>query len=72
MNIGCNNGGTRFDRSEELFVVDFISRYAFSDATTVFLKLDNAFDERAIVSRRPDGARPNRPRTASIGFEWTF
>ena len=72
MNIGCNNGGTRFDRSEELFVVDYISRYAFSDATTVFLKFENVFDERAIVSRRPDGARPNKPRTASIGVEWIF
>ncbi len=72
MSIGCNDGGTRFDRSEDLFAVDYISRYSFSDATTVFLKLENVFDERAIVSRRPDGARPNKPRTASVGFEWTF
>jgi Fe(3+) dicitrate transport protein len=71
MSAGCNRGD-RFDRSEDLFVVDYISRYAFSDATTVFLKVENLFDERAIVSRRPDGARPNKPRTASVGFEWVF
>jgi Fe(3+) dicitrate transport protein len=72
MNVGCNNGGTRFDRSDDLFVVDYISRYAFNEATTLFLKVENVFDERAIVSRRPDGARPNKPLTASVGFEWMF
>jgi Fe(3+) dicitrate transport protein len=72
MNVGCNNGGTRFDRSEDLFVLDYISRFAFNDATTLFLKVENVFDERAIVSRRPDGARPNKPLTASVGFEWVF
>jgi Fe(3+) dicitrate transport protein len=72
MTVGCTNGGNRFDRSEELFVVDYISRYAFSDATTVFLKVENIFDERAIVSRLPDGARPNKPLTASVGVQWVF
>jgi Fe(3+) dicitrate transport protein len=72
MNIGCNNGGTRYDRSEDLFVVDFISRYSLTDNATVFLKVDNLMDEQAIVSRQPDGARPNKPRTASLGFNWAF
>ena len=72
MDIGCNNGGTRFDRSEDLFVVDYISRYAFNASALVFLKVENLFDERAIVSRQPDGARPNKPRTAMVGVEWTF
>ena len=72
MDVGCNNGGTRFDRSEDLFVMDFISRYQFNDSATVFLKVDNLLDEQAIVSRQPDGARPNKPRTASLGFTWSF
>jgi Fe(3+) dicitrate transport protein len=72
MDVGCNNGGTRFDRSEDLFVLDYISRYQFSDAAVVFLKVENLFDEQAIVSRQPDGARPNKPRTASVGVEWVF
>ena len=72
LDVGCNNGGTKYDRSEDLFVLDFISRYALTDAATVYLKVDNLFDEQAIVSRQPDGARPNKPRTASVGFEWTF
>jgi Fe(3+) dicitrate transport protein len=72
MDIGCNNGGTRYDRSEDLLVVDYISRYAFNDSALVFFKVENLFDERAIVSRQPDGARPNKPRTAMVGVEWTF
>ncbi|TXS91936.1 TonB-dependent receptor [Parahaliea maris] len=72
MDIGCNNGGDRFDRSEDLFVVDYISRLEYTPAMSVYFKLENAFDERAIVSRQPDGARPNKPRTASVGVEWTF
>lgn len=72
MDIGCNNGGTSLQQSESLFVVDYISRYAVTDQTVVFLKVDNVFDETAIVSRQPDGARPNKPRTASVGVEWAF
>ena len=72
MNIGCNNGGTKYDRSEDLLVVDYISRYAVNEAAVVFLKVENLFDEEAIVSRQPDGARPNKPRTASLGVEWVF
>ena len=72
MDIGCNNGGTRYDRSEDLLVVDYISRYAFSEAAVVFLKVENVFDEESIVSCQPDGARPNKPRTAAVGVEWSF
>ena len=72
IDIGCNNGGTKFDRSEDLFVVDYISRYAFTESAVLFLKVENVFDEEAIVSRQPDGARPNKPRTTSLGVEWTF
>jgi Fe(3+) dicitrate transport protein len=72
MNVGCNNGGNALDRSEDLFVMDFVSRYTLTDQSIVFLKVENVFDERAIVSRQPDGARPNKPRTAIVGLEWTF
>ena len=60
------------DRSEDLFVVDFISRYDLNESMELYLKFDNLLDEQAIVSRQPDGARPNKPRTASLGFNWTF
>ncbi len=72
MTVGCNNSGDQYDASEDLWVVDLISRYTIQKQTTVYLKVENAFDELAIVSRIPDGARPNKPRTASIGVQWSF
>jgi len=72
VDVGCNRSDSKFDRTEDFFVMDFISRYGVTDTATVYLKLENVFDERAIVSRQPDGARPNKPRTALVGLEWQF
>ena len=66
--VGCDRLGGRFDETESLLVVDLISRYRFTPGIEVFLKLENLFDEQAIVSRTPDGARPNKPRTGAIGI----
>ncbi len=71
MTVGCVGGDAR-DQSEDLFVLDYISRYALNEEAVVYLKVENLLDERAIVSRLPDGARPNKPRTASVGLEWRF
>ena len=70
--IGCNRDGGVFERTEDLLVADLISRYALNDALLVFLKVENLLDEQSIVSRQPAGARPNKPRTASIGVQYTF
>jgi Fe(3+) dicitrate transport protein len=72
VNVGCNRANDRFDETESLFVVDFISRYDLNPKTVVFLKVDNLFDEQSIISRTPDGARPNKPRTAYVGLEYNF
>jgi Fe(3+) dicitrate transport protein len=72
MDVGCNNSSADFDKSEDIFVIDYISRYNLSDDSVVFLKVENMLDERAIVSRQPDGARPNKPRTAIVGVAWSF
>ena len=45
---------------------------ALTASADVFLKVDNLFDEQQIVSRLPDGARPNMPRTASLGISVNF
>jgi Fe(3+) dicitrate transport protein len=70
----CVSVGCAGDRSstEELFVIDLISRYRVTAGGSVYLKIENVLDEQAIVSREPDGARPNKPRTASVGLAWTF
>jgi Fe(3+) dicitrate transport protein len=70
--VGCNRADEPFDRTESLFVVDWISRYALTEAMTLFVKVDNLFDEQVIVSRLPDGARPNKPRTGSVGLDYRF
>lgn len=70
--VGCNRANDPFDRTESLFVVDWISRYALTEAMTFFVKVDNLFDEQVIVSRLPDGARPNKPRTGSVGLDYRF
>jgi len=70
--IGCDSNSDRFDETESLFVVDFISRYTLNKDALVFLKVDNLFDEQSIVSRTPHGARPNKPRTAYVGVEYNF
>lgn len=70
--VGCNRDSNRFNKTESVLVVDAISHYEFSGESTVFLKVENLFDEQSIVSRSPDGARPNKPRTASVGVEYKF
>jgi Fe(3+) dicitrate transport protein len=69
MTYTCNRAGDkRFLKTDDLLVLDFASSYPLSQKTNVYLKLDNVFDEQAIVSRLPDGARANKPRTAYIGI----
>lgn len=70
--IGCNTDNNQFNRTDDLLVTDLISRYALSDDAVVFVKFENVFDERSIVSRQPEGARPNKPRTASVGLQYQF
>ncbi|MFT7287358.1 MAG: Fe(3+) dicitrate transport protein [Halieaceae bacterium] len=72
VDVGCNQGDDPLQRTESLLVLDLISRYSLNDQAVLFLKFENLLNERAIVSRQPDGARPNKPRTASVGLQWSF
>ena len=72
VNVGCNRSDSPYAETESLFVVDLISRYMLSDNLVLFAKIENLLDEQAIVSRQPDGARPNKPRTALLGVQWNF
>ncbi len=69
---GCDRTNDPYGETDSLLVVDYISRYTINDAATVFLKVENLFDEQEIVSRLPDGARPNKSRTASVGVTYQF
>jgi len=70
--VACNRSDGELQVTDDLLVVDWISRYAFNDNMELFLKLENLFDEQEIISRNPDGARPNKPRTAIVGVEVRF
>lgn len=70
--VGCNRDNDDFDRTESLFVVDWISRYAITGDMTAFVKVDNILDRQVIISRLPDGARPNKPRTGMVGVDYRF
>ncbi len=58
--------------SDELTQLDFSSWYQLNDSLKVYGKIDNITDEQVIVSRRPFGARPGKPRQAIIGVKYSF
>ena len=58
--------------SDSFTVVDIASFYQVTDAVRAYLKVDNLFNDVSIVSRRPYGARPNRPRQVQVGVKYSF
>jgi len=70
--VACNRVTGDLQETQDLLVLDWIGRYAFNENVDLFFKMENLFDEQEIVSRNPDGARPNKPRTASLGMEVRF
>lgn len=69
---GCNTANSAFDETESLVVVDLISHFPLKEDVNLFFKAENLFDEQKIVSRTPDGARPNKPLTLSVGMRHEF
>lgn len=53
-------------------VIDWVGNYRYSKNGDFFLKLDNITDNSYLVSLRPFGARPGKPRTFSVGLNQTF
>ncbi|MEM7435457.1 MAG: TonB-dependent receptor plug domain-containing protein [Myxococcota bacterium] len=53
------------------FVLDMVGRVRF-EPVEAYLRLQNVTNTRAIVSRRPFGARPNAPFSFQIGVQVSF
>jgi Fe(3+) dicitrate transport protein len=70
--IGCNRNTSPQAETDSLFVIDLISRLKLHEKAEVFFKVENLLDEQQIVSRDPDGARPNKPLTTSVGVKLDF
>jgi len=60
--------------TKPLTVVDFAASYDVADGDdgAIYVKVDNVFDTVEIISHRPYGARPSKPRSAMIGYKITF
>lgn len=72
VDAGCNRSDSQYDVTEDLWVVDYISRYELQANFDVYLKAENLLNQQNIIARSPDGARPNKPRTVSVGLNFSF
>lgn len=73
-NSTCDRSGVddTFLKTDELLVFDVASHYPLNKFTNLYLKVDNLFDAEEIVARAPDGARPNKTRTVTVGVKFEF
>jgi Fe(3+) dicitrate transport protein len=55
--------------TDPVAVVDATAAVELFPGWRLAVRLDNAFDQRAIVSRRPFGARPGKPRSFLVALE---
>lgn len=53
-------------------VVDLSASYELGEWGSVYAKVDNVTDKVALVSRRPFGARPSKPRQVFVGYKYDF
>lgn len=60
------------DRTDTQKVFDFTSSYLITTRGLVYFTIDNIFDDTVIVSRRPFGARPGKPRSLMLGYKQEF
>lgn len=59
-------------RTDSMLTLDIAASYRVSGRSKVYLKLDNVSEEEDIVSRRPYGARPGKPRQVQLGYQYQF
>ena len=70
----CGRSGVdnTYRETDELFVMDLAASYPVADKSRIYARIENVFDEQAIVSRSPAGARPNKPRSFIAGVSVQF
>ncbi|MDP2345344.1 MAG: TonB-dependent receptor [Deltaproteobacteria bacterium] len=57
------------ERTDTQAVVDVATSYQLLPGVRIALRADNLLDQQAIVSRRPFGARPGKPRSFMVSLE---
>jgi Fe(3+) dicitrate transport protein len=58
--------------TSDISQIDLAAWYQINAALKIYAKLDNITDETNIVSRRPFGARPGKPRQFILGAKYAF
>ena len=58
--------------TDEILQLDFSASYWINNQTKAYFKVDNLTDEQNLVSRRPFGARPGKPRQMTLGVKYKF
>ncbi len=66
---GDGTPDSRFGKTDSYFLLDISARYKANDAVTIFAGVQNALDDKYIVTRHPHGARPGQPLFAYVGME---
>lgn len=74
IDYSCDRSGVddRFKTTDDLLVFDLSASYPLNPKTRLFAKVDNLLDDQEIISRKPDGARANKPRTFYLGLKVSF
>lgn len=71
-----SSAGDRHDdsvnRTDSTTIFDISASYELGDYGRIYGKIDNLTDEATIVSHRPYGVRPGKPRLMSIGYKYQF
>jgi Fe(3+) dicitrate transport protein len=55
-----------------MLTLDISGNYQFNQHTNVYARVENLSAENGIASRHPYGARPNKPRTVTVGVRVAY
>lgn len=61
-----------FERTDSSLTFDLASHVEISDNFELYGMVENLTEENAILGRHPYGARPNKDRSATLGFKFQF
>lgn len=60
------------EATDAQLVLDGGASFFLTEQVRIYFRADNIFNQRAIASRRPFGARPNKPRSFMLGLKVGF
>ncbi|MGB5326393.1 MAG: TonB-dependent receptor [Pseudomonadales bacterium] len=61
-----------FEQTDASTTVDLVHHVQLGDQLGIYARVENLLEVEDIVGRQPYGARPNKARTATLGFQLSF